>query len=71
MQYLHLLQHLLKLKHRIIPIVGPIGVGILRPASRISSNEISIINISTMIGNGTEFLAEAIVNSNSVGINSI
>ena len=55
---------------RIIPIVGPIGVGTLNPASRINSKVISISKTSNITGNGTAFLAAAIVNSNSVGISS-
>lgn len=55
---------------RIIPIVGPIGVGILKPASRINSKDISISSISKIIGKGTVFLAAAIVNKSSVGSSS-
>ena len=36
-----------------IPIVGPIGEGTLKPASRINSKEISISSISAIIGKGT------------------
>lgn len=53
-----------------IPIVGPIGEGTLKPASRISSNDISIIRISKIIGNGTVWREAAIANNNSVGISS-
>ncbi len=53
-----------------IPIVGPIGVGIRRPASRINSNEISIMIISNITGNGTVCLDADIAKSNSVGISS-
>ena len=53
-----------------IPIVGPIGEGTLKPASRISSNAISIKSISKIVGNGTVSRAASIVNNNSVGNNS-
>ena len=53
-----------------IPIVGPIGEGTLRPASRISSKEISITKISKIIGKGTFSREAKIENSNSVGSNS-
>ena len=53
-----------------IPIVGPTGDGTLKPASRISSKETSIIRISMITGNGTSSLEDIIANSNSVGINS-
>ena len=39
--------------HQQFRIVGPIGDGTLRPASRINSKETSIIKISTIIGKGT------------------
>ena len=39
--------------HQQFRIVGPIGEGTLKPASRINSKEISIIRISTIIGKGT------------------
>ena len=55
----------------IIPIVGPIGLGILRPASRINSKEISISKTSITTGNGTLFLEPAIVNRSSVGTSSV
>lgn len=53
-----------------IPIVGPIGEGTLRPASRMSSKEISISNSSNIIGKGTFCLDATIENSSSVGISS-
>ena len=52
-------------------IVGPIGVGTLKPASLISSKESSISKISKITGKGTEFREAAIVNSNSVGKSSV
>ena len=57
--------------HQQFRIVGPIGVGTLRPASLINSNEISINKISNITGKGTVFLEAAIVNSNSVGRSSV
>ena len=54
-----------------IPIVGPIGDGTLSPASLIISNEISIIKISKIIGNGTFCLEDKIEYNNSVGIISL
>lgn len=51
-------------------MVGPIGEGTLRPASLISSKDISITTISKIIGNGTDSRDAAIANSNSVGISS-
>lgn len=48
-------------------IVGPIGEGILNPASRISSKDISIIIISKIIGKGTFSLEAKIENNNSEG----
>ena len=60
-----------KIKAPIIPIVGPIGFGILSPASRINSKDNSISITSTITGNGTLFLEPAIVNSNSVGTSSV
>ena len=53
-----------------IPMVGPIGEGTLRPASRISSKDISISNSSNIIGNGTFCLDATIENKSSVGISS-
>ena len=52
-------------------IVGPIGVGTLRPASLINSKDISIKRISKRTGKGTVFLEAAIVNNNSVGRSSV
>ena len=52
-------------------IVGPIGLGTLKPASRINSKENSIRSISKITGNGTVFLAAAIVNKSSVGKSSV
>lgn len=57
--------------HQQFRIVGPIGVGTLKPASLINSNETSIKSISNIIGNGTVFLAAAIVNKSSVGRSSV
>ena len=54
-----------------IPRVGPIGDGTLSPASLIISNEISIIKISKIIGNGTLCLEDKIEYNNSVGIISL
>ena len=48
-------------------IVGPIGEGILNPASRINSKDISMIIISKIIGNGTFSLEAKIENNNSEG----
>lgn len=53
-----------------IPRVGPIGLGTLTLASRISSKENSITKISKIIGNGTDSLEAMIANKSSVGINS-
>ena len=50
-----------------IPIVGPIGEGTLRPASRISSKEISRTNNSKIIGKGTLAREAKIEKSSSVG----
>jgi len=55
---------------RTIPIVCPKGPGTLIPDSLINSNEISIIKISNITGNGTLFLEAIIANKNSVGISS-
>ena len=52
-------------------IVGPIGLGTLRPASLINSKENSIKSISKITGKGTVFLAAAIVNKSSVGKSSV
>lgn len=57
-----------KIKAPTIPSVGPIGEGTLSPASRISSKENSIINISKIIGNGTDCLEATIAKRSSVGI---
>lgn len=56
--------------HRTIPIVCPSGAGTLIPDSLINSNEISIIKISNIIGNGTLALEATIANSSSVGTSS-
>ena len=53
-----------------IPMVGPIGEGTRTPASRISSNDISINKISKITGKGTVSRAASIVNNNSVGSSS-
>ena len=53
--------------HQQFRIVGPIGEGTLRPASRINSKDISIIKISTIIGNGTLALEASIEYSKLVG----
>ena len=53
-----------------IPIVGPIGEGTRKPASLISSNDISITIISKITGNGTFSLEAKIENRSSVGISS-
>ena len=50
-----------------IPIVGPIGDGTLKPASRINSKEISNISISKITGKGTFSLEPNIEYSKSVG----
>ena len=50
-----------------IPIVGPIGEGTLKPASRINSNETSNTNNSKIIGKGTLAREARIENNNSVG----
>ena len=47
-----------------IPIVGPTGEGTLKPASLINSKDISIINNSNIIGNGT-FSRDAKIEYNS------
>ena len=57
--------------HQQFRIVGPIGVGTLRPASLISSKDISIKRISNITGKGTVFLEAAIVNNSSVGRSSV
>ena len=57
-----------KTKAPTIPRVGPIGEGTLKPASLIISNEISIVKISKIIGNGTLCLDDNIEYNNSVGI---
>ncbi|MNN84395.1 hypothetical protein D3C81_2015510 [compost metagenome] len=49
-------------------MVGPIVVGILTPASRISSKATSIKSTSTIIGNGRTSLAAAIDTARSLGI---
>ena len=59
-----------KIKAPTIPIVGPIGEGMRKPPSRISSKENSITSNSIIIGNGTPALEATIVKSNFVGINS-
>ena len=59
-----------KTKAPTIPIVGPIGEGTLRPASLISSKDISITNNSNITGKGTFSLDANIENSNSVGNSS-
>ena len=51
-------------------MVGPIGLGTLKPASRISSKDNSIIIISKIIENGTDAREATMANNNSVGINS-
>ena len=51
-------------------MVGPIGEGTLKPASRINSKENSISKSSKIIGNGTFSLEAIIENNSSVGINS-
>ena len=56
-----------KTKAPTIPMVGPIGEGTLKPASRINSKEISIIKISTIIGKGTLALEAKIEYSKLVG----
>ena len=53
-----------------IPMVGPMGEGTRTPASRISSNDISINSISKMTGNGTVSRAASIVKRSSVGRSS-
>ena len=50
-----------------IPMVGPIGEGTLKPASRISSKDVSKTNSSKMIGKGTLAREAKIENNNSVG----
>ena len=45
-------------------------MGTLKPASRTSSNDSSIIIISKIIEKGTDALEATIANNNSVGINS-
>ena len=57
--------------HQQFRIVGPIGVGTLKPASLINSKENSIRKISNITGNGTVFLEAAIVNNNAVGKSSV
>ena len=52
----------------IIPIVVPIGEGTLKLASLISSKDISIAKISTIIGKGIDSLDATIAKSSSVGI---
>ena len=59
-----------KIRPPIIPIVEPIGDGTLRLASRINSNETSIIKISNIIGNGIASLEFAIANKSSDGMSS-
>ena len=51
-------------------MVGPIGEGTLKPASRINSKENSISKSSKIMGNGTFSLEAIIENNSSVGINS-
>ena len=55
------------IKPPIIPIVEPIGEGTLRLASRINSNDTSIISISNITGNGIDFLIDEIAKTRSVG----
>ena len=59
-----------KIKAPTIPNVAPTGPGTLKLDSLISSKEISISNISTNVGKGTDSRAAAIVNNSSVGISS-
>ena len=70
LQCLHLQQLGLKQEHQQFRIVGPIGEGTLKPASRISSKENSISKSSKIIGNGTFSLEARIENKSSVGISS-
>ena len=50
-----------------IPIVGPIGDGTLKPASRINSKDNSSTNNSKIIGKGTLAREAKMENNNSVG----
>lgn len=70
LQCLQLLQLLLKLKLQLFRIACPKADGTLIPASLINSNEISINNISKIIGNGIFSLAATIANKSSEGMNS-
>ena len=64
---MQILQIVQVLKLQLFRIVGPIGEGTRRPASRTNSKENSINNSSKIIGKGTFSLADNIENNKIVG----